>query len=660
MKTKLEETLETINKIDHFFHAEIKAVNDEERTIEGWASTEDIDRINDVVLAKAFKGTLKEFMRNPVLTFMHDLRMPVGSIKEAKVVPGKGLWVKAFIDTTEERIWQKVKQGTIKAFSFGFKILNFHEEKIKGVLLRIIDELDLLEVALVSVPMNRNALFSIIKAFEPGRSVDLVCDGGCKECGKCLENYKATIIEGLELTPIELKTVAEIVEFIKSKGLELVEDKAIVPFKKYPLAPEGMRWSFTSAEGSAILGDPPDWNKFKAVHTWFDPENDETRAGFKLPHHKEVGGQVKTVWRGVVASWARRTTADIPASEMPGIESHLRKHAKEFDRELGGKDFWLEEIKQATETDKDLDYLNEVIKVGIEAETETDEAKEDEALLAKYKEFLVGIEHENKIWEETENEIRNRLKAPDLFKEGSFRRITLKKDKPRVFAIIGRLKGETTTSLQALRFPKEDTWTLAKAKAWVKDHPDVVKQFDEVDAKNFHIINFIQPEEIITDYSHEVTGEGECWKYTITEGENPTVGSKVRQFTVTHVGDNNCTFSEREGVFSDAEKIGQSLSSKNRKSIQAVIDTMKQNAGILEAFLKANSASKPDGDKDKDKGKSKEVEPTGAEPDNNKKDTEGKEGDIQTVDISSLLNLQPEVKVVELSEDIQAMLTDVK
>lgn len=95
-------------------------------------------------------------------------------------------------------------------------------------------------------------------------------------------------------------------------------------------------------------------------------------------------------------------------------------------------------------------------------------------------------------WEETENEIRHRERDPDDFESDSFRRITLKKDKPRVFAIVGRLKGETTTTIQALRFPKEDGWTMEKAKAWYKDHykkdmPLETEEEPEVEYRNFRL-----------------------------------------------------------------------------------------------------------------------------------------------------------------------------
>jgi HK97 family phage prohead protease len=87
----------------------------------------------------------------------------------------------------------------------------------------------------------------------------------------------------------------------------------------------------------------------------------------------------------------------------------------------------------------------------------------------------VDVKAEMKPWEETENEIQHRVRDPGDFEPDSFRRITIKKDKPRIFAIIGKLKGEDTTTIQALRFPKDDGWTVADAKKWVADHPDVGK-----------------------------------------------------------------------------------------------------------------------------------------------------------------------------------------
>lgn len=91
-------------------------------------------------------------------------------------------------------------------------------------------------------------------------------------------------------------------------------------------------------------------------------------------------------------------------------------------------------------------------------------------------------ELENKIWEETTGEIRFRVKDPAQFKK--FRRFTMKKDKPRVFAIYGQLKkGDSKWAVQALRFPKGDGWTMEEAKKWVKENP--VKLFEGYTEESF-------------------------------------------------------------------------------------------------------------------------------------------------------------------------------
>jgi len=88
------------------------------------------------------------------------------------------------------------------------------------------------------------------------------------------------------------------------------------------------------------------------------------------------------------------------------------------------------------------------------------------------------FESEAKKWEETENEIRHRVREPELFEK--FRYITLKADKPKVRAVLGKLKNEDNEwKIQSLRFSKPEGWTMAKAKAWVKAHPDVTKSIEE-------------------------------------------------------------------------------------------------------------------------------------------------------------------------------------
>lgn len=65
------------------------------------------------------------------------------------------------------------------------------------------------------------------------------------------------------------------------------------------------------------------------------------------------------------------------------------------------------------------------------------------------------------------NEHACRVRPPSAFQKDSFRRIRRTSDGKPFFIIIGRLKGETTTTTQAYRYPK-DSWSAAQASAHCK------------------------------------------------------------------------------------------------------------------------------------------------------------------------------------------------
>jgi hypothetical protein len=84
----------------------------------------------------------------------------------------------------------------------------------------------------------------------------------------------------------------------------------------------------------------------------------------------------------------------------------------------------------------------------------------------------------------TDKYIRIRQRDPSDFEEGSFRTITLSEEKG-IRAVIGRLKGEDSTSVQSYLFDKE-SWTTEEAEKWVKEHKErksmAVKMLTEDDA----------------------------------------------------------------------------------------------------------------------------------------------------------------------------------
>ena len=129
--------------------------------------------------------------------------------------------------------------------------------------------------------------------------------------------------------------------------------------------------------------------------------------------------------------------------------------------------------------------------------------------------------------EEGANEIKYRVREPGRFKDGTLKRIALQKQKPRVIAIVGNLKGQDSLTIQALRFPKDDGWNLNKAKAWLKDHPDVVKQIDglaeeiEIESVDAWIKT---SESVLADIEDT---RDEATDVALPEGENAEPGAEV-------------------------------------------------------------------------------------------------------------------------------------
>jgi len=79
---------------------------------------------------------------------------------------------------------------------------------------------------------------------------------------------------------------------------------------------------------------------------------------------------------------------------------------------------------------------------------------------------------------ETEDYYRVRQVEPSLFDEDTFRTIWISKI-AGIKAIIGRRKGEETTTIQSLLFQK-DKWTPTEIKKWIKEHSDRFHAYAEL------------------------------------------------------------------------------------------------------------------------------------------------------------------------------------
>ena len=151
----------------------VKAVDPEQRTIAGIASTPEPDRMGDVVepLGISYKNPL------PLLLY-HDTKKPVGTVTFKK--PTKdGLEFTASLPTVTDpgtlrdrvdEAWQSVKAGLLAGVSIGFRSIEEAYNKDTGGFRFL--KTEILELSLVAIPANADATISSIKSLDlaaPGR-----------------------------------------------------------------------------------------------------------------------------------------------------------------------------------------------------------------------------------------------------------------------------------------------------------------------------------------------------------------------------------------------------------------------------------------------------------------------------------------------------------
>ena len=172
-----------MNTKQYHFQMAVKSVEDDEKggvVIEGLASTPDIDRYRDIVEPTAFKSALEMYMKNPTVLRSHDSDRPIGTVTSATVT-SKGLKIKATIN--DEQTSAEIKDGRMRAMSIGYIPLfttlqhengdEFNAETDSpwdADMVRVIKELDLVEISVVSTPANGNALFTIAKSIKAAMS----------------------------------------------------------------------------------------------------------------------------------------------------------------------------------------------------------------------------------------------------------------------------------------------------------------------------------------------------------------------------------------------------------------------------------------------------------------------------------------------------------
>jgi len=252
-------------------------------------STSVIDRDHDRVMPLG--ADITNYMKNPIVQWGHNYRDPwatIGKTTSLELTP------EAIVAEFELRppandsdpqniialLWDG---GWIQTASIGFAPQTSEDNDVGG---KDFTQWELLEWSLVPIPANQSALRLAVKCLE------------CEDAGK-----------------------------------------AAVPYKNTPLAPENMPWDAAAARKRVRDWADGDIAKYKQAFAWQrlgeDANNLRTYVG---PHHDIVDGQLRTVWRGVMAAmgalvFGARGGRIADENERRAVYGHLRRHYADFGKD---------------------------------------------------------------------------------------------------------------------------------------------------------------------------------------------------------------------------------------------------------------------------------------------------------------------------------------
>lgn len=434
----------------------VRKTNDGKRIFSMIGSTPSIDRDGDTINQKGW--VTKYYRKNPVVQWAHDHKIPViakvnkfsvdGALRFDEIeFPKEG--VHPFADM----IASLMEGGFIKSGSVGFMPIKSEKREMSDKEKENepdyfcppvnFQKQELLEYSICNVGSNRDALLTHLgqKGFKTNGKVKIE---GHEFDMKALIDALFIVEEatGGIVADGGHEAVIPISDDVNIKLDNVSIEKRVIPFKHYALDPEDASWSGSTERAAAKISD------LKVISTWVDPEKDEEKGGYKLPHHR--AGNHNTVWAGVRAAMAAllgaRGGVDIPDNERQGTYQHLKSHYREFDKEVPEfKEYSEPELKELFgNEEKELDCTDCDIKMDEEKSVEITKDMAEKPF---------------------KNEHSCRLKSPSQFDNFRRQNNAGQHEDKRIDFIFGIKEGKS--ELQAMRYPKS-IWTASFAKSHCK------------------------------------------------------------------------------------------------------------------------------------------------------------------------------------------------
>lgn len=183
----------------NYFQTKMKGVSEKGATltINGYASTKDVDRGGDRVLPEAFTETVRDrASKSPVPMLLgHDHEKVIGDWP-VMTIDANGLLVEGEVKFDTDECIAKIKDGALRGLSIGYRVEEWEVENGQGVVIynstsglvagydvddmwnnesvRVIKKIDLVEISVVATPMNPFAFISSVKKFFDMEKKDLL------------------------------------------------------------------------------------------------------------------------------------------------------------------------------------------------------------------------------------------------------------------------------------------------------------------------------------------------------------------------------------------------------------------------------------------------------------------------------------------------------
>lgn len=254
----------------------ITKIDKEQRTVGGWATTEKLDKQNEIVDYAASKKAFEDWSGN--IREMHEPKAVGKAIDIQHDDENKRIYVTAKISRGAEDTWLKVKDKTLTGFSIGGqtqdKINQIVKDDEETKQVTRITKYKLNELSLVDNPANPEAQFELVKNVGGQLTQTLVIEDDVPK--KISKKYNGGEFDKMALSRKTLNKLADLTKTIERIVKEDWED----PNSEVGSAKQTPR---QTTEGTQVAKQDGDWE---------DP-NSEVGGAKKTPNQTTEGKEVE-------------------------------------------------------------------------------------------------------------------------------------------------------------------------------------------------------------------------------------------------------------------------------------------------------------------------------------------------------------------------------